>query len=217
MLRTYNEIMIALILSTLGICAVLGFSELGWRRHWLNNEVGRKFVHVTVGTFVAFWPFFLTWGQIRLMSVAFLVVVAASDYFKVFRAIHSVQRPTFGEVFFAITVGLLTFITHSKGVYAAALLQMSLADGFAAIFGIHYGRENKYHLLGHTKSIAGTATFVAVSLAILVGYSAWSVAGLHTEIVIFGALAAALLENIAPFGLDNLVVPVFIGLLLSHG
>lgn len=216
MRRTYNEVMIALILSTLGICAVLGISELGWRKQWLDNEVGRKFVHVTVGTFVAFWPFFLSWNQIRLMSVAFLVVVAASDYFKVFRAIHSVQRPTFGEVFFAITVGLLTYITHSKGVYAAALLQMSLADGFAAIFGVRYGRENKYHLLGHTKSVAGTATFVAVSLAVLVGYSAWSVAGLSTPVILFGALGAALLENISPFGLDNLIAPLFIGLLLSH-
>lgn len=207
----------AFILSILGIAVVLGVSELGWRKHWLNNEIGRKFVHITVGTFVAFWPFFLSWNQIRLMSVAFLVAVIVSDYFKVFRAIHSVQRPTFGEVFFALTVGLLTFITHSKGVYAAALLQMSLADGFAAIFGTRYGRENKYHIMGHTKSIAGTATFMVVSLVILLGYSAWSVAGLHVPVIVFAAVSAALLENISPFGLDNLVVPLFVGLLLSKG
>jgi len=206
----------AFILSILAVCLILVAGEFGWRRHWLNNEVGRKFVHITVGSFVAFWPFFLSWSQIRLISVAFLVAVLVSNHFKIFHAIHSVQRPTFGEVFFAITVGLLTFVTHSKGVYAAALLQMSAADGFAAIVGTRYGRDNKYHLLGHTKSIAGTAAFTATAIIILAGYSMASVVGLSVPIVVFGSVAAALLENISPFGLDNITVPLFIGILLSH-
>jgi phytol kinase len=206
----------AFILSILAVLAILGLSELGWRKHWLDNEVGRKFVHVTVGTFVAFWPFFLSWNQIRFVSVAFLVAVIVSNYFKLFHAIHSVQRPTFGEAFFAITVGLLTCITHSKGVYAASLLMMSLADGLAAVIGTRYGRDNKYHLLGHNKSVVGTATFLVVAVAILVGYSMWSAAGLAWPIIAFGAVSAAVLENISPFGLDNIAVPLFIGILLSH-
>jgi len=192
-------------------------SELGWRKHFFDNEVGRKFVHITVGSFVAFWPFFLTWNEIRWISIAFLVVVALSDYFKLFHAIHSVQRPTFGEAFFAVTVGVLTVVTHSKGVYAAALLQMSLADGFAAILGTHFGRDNKYHLLGHNKSVVGTATFIVTSALILVGYGTFSVAGITGPVVLFGALGAALLENVSPFGFDNITVPLFIGLLLSRG
>jgi phytol kinase len=207
----------AFICSILVIFLILVASEFGWRKHWLNNEVGRKFVHITVGTFIAFWPFFLSWTQIRLVSVAFLAGVILSNYFKIFHAIHSVQRPTFGEVFFAITVGLMTYVTHSKGVYAAALLQMSAADGLAAIVGTRYGRDNKYHLLGHTKSVAGTSAFVVTAFIILIGYSMVSVAGLSWPIVTFGALAAALLENISPFGVDNVVVPLFVGLLLMHG
>src|SRR6185369_12525633 len=153
-----------------------------------NNEFGRKFVHVTVGSFVAFWPFFLTWSEIRLLSLAFFVAVIVSHQLKVFRAIHSVQRPTYGEVFFALTVGLLTLFTHSKAVYAAALLQMSLADGLAAIVGTRYGRDNKYHLLGHAKSVAGTIAFIVTSLAILVGYSIFSANGLAAGWIVFGAL-----------------------------
>jgi len=205
-----------LVISILGIFAVLCASELGWRKHWLNNEVGRKFVHITVGSFVAFWPFFLSWNEIRLLSLAFFVTVIVSARLKLFRAINSVQRPTYGEVFFALTVGLLTLITHSKGVYAAALLQMSLADGFAAIVGTRYGRDNKYHLWGHNKSIVGTATFIVTSLVILTGYSVFSVNGLPAGIIALGALGAALLENVAPLGLDNLIVPLYIGLLLTN-
>lgn len=205
-----------LILSVLAVFVVLVLSEFGWRKHWLDNEAGRKFVHILVGSFVAFWPFFMSWNEIRLLSVAFLAVVILSKYLNVFHAINSVQRPTYGQVFFALTVGLLTFVTHSKGVYAAALLQMSLADGFAAIVGTRFGRDNKYHLLGHTKSIAGTSAFLATSVALLLGYSIFSTVGLPIALVVFGAIVAATLENLAAFGLDNLLVPIFIGFLLTR-
>ncbi len=204
-----------LILSILAIFILLCISELGWRKHWFDNEVGRKFVHILAGTFIAFWPYFLSWNEIRFVSVAFLVVVVVSSQLKLFHAINSVQRPTFGDIFFAIIVGLLTFITHDKAVYAAALLQMSLADGFAAIIGTRYGRDNKYHLLGHNKSVAGTSAFVVISLAILIGFSTLST-GLSAAILVFGVLGAAFLENIAPFGLDNLFVPLFVGVLLAN-
>lgn len=204
------------LLSVLTVFVILLASEVGWRKHWLNNEVGRKFVHILVGSFVAFWPFFLSWYEIRLLSLAFLVVVVVSDRLKVFGAIHSVQRPTFGEICFAAVVGLLTFITHSKGIYAAALLQMSLADGFAAIVGVRYGRSTTYRILGYPKSIVGTGTFFVISCVILWGYALFSVAGLSLGGIALGAAGGALLENIGILGLDNLLVPLFVGLLLTH-
>ena len=197
------------------VLALLLVSEWGWRKHWLHGEVGRKFVHITVGTFVAFWPYFLDWTEIRLLSLAFFVVVLASMHLGVFKAIGSVQRPTYGEIFFALSVGLLTIITTSKGIYAAAILQMALADGFAAIIGGRFGTENKYHLYGRTKSLAGSATFFVISLALLIGYSQFSDNGLIWQYVVIGALGATLLENIAALGFDNLLVPVAVGLLLQ--
>ena len=205
-----------LALSVLAVFLVLLLSEYGWRRHWLANEFGRKFVHITVGSFVAFWPFYMSWDQIRLLSVAFLVVVLISNQFKLFHAINSVQRPTFGEICFAAVVGLLTFVTHSKGIYAASLLQMSLADGLAAIIGTRYGRDNKYHVLGHLKSVIGTLTFFVVSLALLVGYGLYSVAGVSLGLALAGSLGATVIENLAPLGLDNLFVPLFVGVLLTR-
>jgi phytol kinase len=203
-------------LSVLAVFLILLTSEYGWRRHWLANEFGRKFVHITVGSFVAFWPFYMSWGQIRLLSLAFLIVIIVSNQLKIFHAIHSVQRPTFGEICFAAVVGLLTFVTHSKGIYAASLLQMSLADGLAAVFGTRYGRDNKYHVLGHLKSVVGSLTFFVVSLSLLIGYGLYSVAGVSVVVSIVAALVAMVVENLAPLGLDNLVVPLFIGLLLSN-
>lgn len=197
------------------VFGLLLLSEWGWRKHWLHGEVGRKFVHVTVGTFVAFWPYFLDWTEIRLLSLAFFVVVLASMHLGVFKAIGSVQRPTYGEIFFALSVGLLTIITTSKGIYAAAILQMALADGFAAIIGGRFGTENKYHLYGRTKSLAGSTTFFVISLALLIGYSQFSDNGLIWQYVLLGSLGATLLENIAALGFDNLLVPLAVGLLLQ--
>lgn len=204
------------ICSILAVFLVLVVSEAGWRKHWLKGEIGRKFVHVIVGSFVAFWPFFLSWNEIRILSLAFFVVVLISKQLHIFRAVHSVQRPTYGEALFAISVGLLTFITHSKGIYAAAILQMSLADGFAAIAGTRYGTSNKYHVLGQPKSVAGTATFAVISFALLVGYATFSVAGLSTPALFIGAIGATALENFGLRGIDNLLVPVFIGLILAN-
>ncbi len=206
---------IGLVVAASVVLGLLIISEIGWRRHWLHGEVGRKFVHVSVGTFVAFWPYFLDWTEIRLLSLAFFFVVLAAMHLGVFQAIRSVQRPTYGEIFFALSVGLLTLVTESKGIYAAAILQMALADGFAAIVGGRYGRENKYRMFGRTKSLVGSGTFLVISLGILIGYSQFSDNGLAWELIFLTALGATLFENIASLGFDNLVVPLAVGILLQ--
>jgi phytol kinase len=165
---------------------------------------------------VAVWPFFLSWGQIELLSVAFLVVVTASKFLQVFQAIHSVQRPTWGELFFAVSVGLVALVTHDKWIYAAALMQMALADGLAAIVGVHYGNRLKYLVFGHPKSVAGTFTFFVVSFAILMAYGHWSGMALGVGYAAATASLATIFENAGAFGLDNLLVPMAVALMLVN-
>jgi phytol kinase len=200
----------SILLTILAVLMLILIGEFWWRRQQLETEFTRKFVHITVGSFVAFWPFFLSWHEIRLLSVAFLVVVAASKYLRLFRAIHSVQRPTWGELYFAVAVGAVTFITHNKWVYAAALLQMSLADGFAAVIGTRYGQRFRYMVFGHAKSILGTATFLVVSALILIGFSLKSGQHLGPAFILDLSVVASLIENVGVAGLDNLLVPVLV-------
>lgn len=197
------------------VFAVLCFAEFGWRRGWLKNEFGRKFVHILVGSFVAFWPLFLTWNQILILSGAFVVTVIASKHLKIFRSIHSVQRPTWGEVYFAVSVGLLALLTQDGWMYMAALLHMSLADGLAAIIGVKFGKSTSYKVLGHTKSIVGSMTFFIVSLAILIGYSIGTGTEISVAILIGTAFIATILENTSSRGLDNITVPVWVAIILS--
>jgi phytol kinase len=195
---------------------LLSFNELWWRKHEVHTELSRKFIHVSVGSFVAFWPYLLSWRQIQILSVAFLVGVSVSKYLHIFQAIHSIQRPTWGEVFFAIAVGAVTFITHDRAIYAAALLQMSLADGMAAIVGTHYGNRQKYLVFGTPKSLLGTLTFFIVSFVVLLGFSHFHHTHLSVTWIAGVAAAAGIIENLAIRGLDNLLVPITVALLLAH-
>lgn len=193
---------------------LLCVSELLWHYRHVHPEYTRKFVHISVGSLVAFWPFFLTRREIVALSLAFIGVLAVAKYLNIFRAIRSVQRPTWGEAFFAIAVGLLAYIAQDRWIYAVALLHMGLADGLAAVMGTRFGGHSKYKVFGYTKSIVGTLTFVGVSTLILVGYAM----GAHATVSIWFVavvLGAGLLENTAVRGIDNLAIPVFVAILLN--
>lgn len=208
--------MLLLLLTLITVFALLMVNELWWRTHHTHGEFSRKFIHITVGCFVAGWPFFLSWHEIELLSVAFVVVVGLSKYLNIFQAVHSAQRPTWGELFFALAVGLIALVTHDKWVYAAALLQMGLADGLAAVIGVRYGNRLKYLIFQHPKSVAGTLTFFVTSLGILLAFNHWGHEPLSLVFILAVTSLATVLENLAVFGLDNLAVPLLVALMLAN-
>jgi phytol kinase len=205
-----------IILTILGIFGLLLGNEVWWRRHEVANEFSRKFIHITVGSLVAFWPFYLSWGEIQLLSLAFLVVLSVSKYLHIFQAIHSVQRPTWGELYFAVSVSMITLLTHDKWVYAAAILQMSLADGLAAVIGMRYGKRRHYLVFGYPKSMIGTMTFFVVSIVVLIGFNYYGDKSLTPQFILGTTTLATIIENLAARGLDNLFVPLVVCLLLIH-
>jgi len=93
---------------------------------------------------------------------------------------------------------------------------MSLADGMAAIVGVTWGRRTNYMVFRHPKSLVGSTTFFVVSLAILFGFSALSGTALNLGIIIGLASMATAIENLGVAGLDNLLVPVLIGVALTR-
>jgi len=205
----------ALILAIAVVFVLLVVSEIWWRSRRPHDEFSRKFIHISVGSFVAFWPFFLAWQQIRWLGVAFVVGVVVSKYFKVFTAIHAVERPTYGEVCFALAVVALTYVTHSRGIYMVAVLHMGLADGLAALSGTVYGGNNSYKVWGHKKSLAGSVAFLLCSVLLLVVYATVQPHIIPPAVVLALALGATILENVAVLGLDNLVVPVLLAIALQ--
>ncbi len=97
----------------------------------------------------------------------------------------------------------------------AALLQMSLADGLAAIVGVRYGGSNSYAVFKHPKSLVGSLTFLVISVGILIGYKHYAQVQLMTAAIAALSVGATLIENCGIAGLDNLLVPLAVAAALQ--
>lgn len=204
--------MYLIMLAVLPVFTLLLMTELLWRTNLLRGESARKTVHIVVGTYVAFWPFIISFELIRLISVAFLMVVFMSLYFGIFRAIHGVARETWGEVLFAVGIGMIATLTDQPWVFAACILHMGVADGFAALFGMRWGKGNRYMVFGHQKSIVGSTTFWICSL-IITGITIYNLPYLHGNaqtLLLWLPFAAVFAENIGIGGTDNVLVPLIV-------
>lgn len=184
----------------------------------IAGETARKFVHITVGMFVATWPFYLSQATMVLMSLAFLAVILVSRRYHIFYAIHNVYRKTWGDVLFPIGIGATALLAYTPWIFSAAILHLALADGMAAIVGEKYGRAHQYKILGQKKTVEGTAVFYVISLIImaaLVWLTPTELRHLALPLLLWLPLIATLVENLAPQGTDNVLVPVTVCMMLN--
>lgn len=204
-------------LAIIPVFLLLLASEYLWRIRKVRGEAARKLVHIAVGSYVAFWPWFLSNREIMLLSAAFLVVVGFSQVFNVFKAIHGSGHRRLGEVLFAVSIGLTALLTTNEWVFAVAILHLSLADGFAGLVGTKWGKGNFYKVLGQRKSFVGTSTFLVASVLILLLAFAASPSLTQSHILVLAVvpLAAAAAENFGIWSTDNVMVPLVVTGLLS--
>lgn len=205
----------AFVLTLIAVGLILFAAEYLARKTNMHAELTRKFVHMLVGTFVAFWPFFLSWRQIEILSVAFFVVIALSIRYTIFTAIHTVPRKAIGEICFAMVIGFLALISSSKYIFMAAMLSLSIGDAMAAIIGLLKGDNNQYKVFGKVKSIAGTSAFFMCAVLIMGLYVLMSESNGGPIILLMVPILATITENVAVNGTDNLVMPLLIALLLG--
>lgn len=201
--------MISLFVAMAGVGVLVCLGEYLRRVHLLHTEVTRKFIHITVAGWAASWPFFMEWKQIQLISLLMFVGIVLSRGMHLFRAIHGVQRRTWGELFFAMSIGLAAVLARDEWTFAAAMLVMGVADGFAALAGtLIDGR--RYRVFGHTKSFHGTAVFFVCTLVILVACSMPGNFPIGLVGFVLLPAIASVFENISIAGTDNLFVPLVV-------
>lgn len=199
------------IISSLGLILILLVAnEFYWRRGKLEPETARKIIHILVGSFIAFWPLYMSWQAIQLLCLALFVGVLISYQFGVFGAIHKVPRRTSGELWYPAGIGLAALLTTQPWIFCVAVLHLSLADGLAAIVGKKYGIMH-YRIGQHTRSIIGSFAFLLVSMALCV----FAFIALRNELpgislAVFGVtpFLATAVESISRHGLDNVFIPL---------
>ena len=194
--------MLNIIFSLAAIFILLVVTEGLWRRRKLGDEMTRKAVHISVAVFVAFWPYYMTYSQIKLLALAFLVVIIISRYFHIFKGMMNVKRKTLGDLFFPLSILILAILEPQHILFTIALLNVGLADGIAALVGKKYGKKNTYKVFGQAKSIAGSVSFVLVSFIIIVlakHFTNENVAGLTWLNVFIVPIVLSVVENISVY------------------
>ncbi|HTE22195.1 MAG TPA: hypothetical protein VK674_04085 [Candidatus Limnocylindria bacterium] len=211
--------MVGPLLGLGGVAAILFCSEFLWRtRLFKRAETPRKLVHILTGTYIAFWPLLMSLRWVQILSLVLFAVVFASKKLHLFRSIHSVDRPTYGELLFPVGVLVAATFARSGWVYMAAVLHLSLADGIAALVGIRYMKKFGYKVFGQPKTVIGTAAFYIVSLGILTTTMLLDPAAYGSSaalVILLLPLGTTLIENLAIYGTDNLFVPIAVIVILD--
>ncbi|MCX5942080.1 MAG: dolichol kinase [Cyanobacteria bacterium] len=203
------------------------------RRRWPEQrEWSRKLVHMGTGPVVLLaWALQIERGIAVPVAAAVTVLTALNHRFRLLPAVEDVGRPSYGTVAYgaSITLLLALFWPAQPAAVAAGVLVMAFGDGLAGLLG-PLVRSPSWSLWGQRKSLVGTGAMAIASAAVLSllwflqgpagavsGLAGWAAAGLpQAAAAILGITALAVgLEQLSAYGLDNLSVPLVVGLLWS--
>jgi len=183
-----------------------------------QRELSRKIVHIGTGAVVPLAWFFEIPFVIALPVAAVITVVTTINHQRRFiPAVEDVDRNSYGTIAYgiAITTLLLLFWPGRADAVSAGVLVMALGDGLAGLIGRNVASP-KWVLFGQTKSSVGTMTMAVVSGLVLIGLARWSGADLSLPAALGMVAMATGLEQLSWSGLDNLSVPLSVGVLWSQ-
>jgi len=183
-----------------------------------QRELSRKIVHIGTGAVVPLAWFFEIPFVVALPVAAVITVVTTINHqWRFIPAIEDVDRNSYGTIAYgiAITTLLLLFWPTRADAVSAGVLVMALGDGLAGLIGRNVASP-KWVLFGQTKSSVGTMTMAVVSGLVLIGLARWSGADLSLPAALGMVAMATGLEQLSWSGLDNLSVPLSVGVLWSQ-
>jgi len=182
------------------------------RRRWPEQrEWSRKLVHMGSGPVVLLaWVLQIERGIALPAAAAVTLLTALNHRFRLLPAVEDVGRPSYGTVAYgaSITLLLALFWPAQPAAVAAGVLVMAFGDGLAGLLG-PLVRSPSWSLLGILQGPAGAGSGS--------GLAHWAAAGppqAAAAILVLTALAVGL-EQLSAYGLDNLSVPLVVGLLWS--
>lgn len=208
---------IRLLVACFFVGSAIFFAEVARANKWVSGERARKIIHILIGVWGAWLPLWLGWRSIIVLGCMLFFGVLVANHLKLFKSIHSVGRSTIGEYLFPISMVVLALLFRNTVIFAAAMLELGVADGLAAVIGTRYGKKTVFKVLGHKKSKHGTATFLLCSVAVM----SWAIYSLNpalagaslvsmlvTFLLALGvSLILTVLELFGIRGIDNVTVP----------
>ena len=142
------------------------------------------------------------------------LITAINHQWRLIAAIEDIDRKSYGTIAYglAITVLLVLFWPDRPDAATAGVLVMALGDGLAGLIGRQL-KTPQWIIFEQTKSIGGTTTMAVVSmLVLLIHVQASRTRQSAAPIAMAIASAATGLEQLSVRGIDNLTVPLAVGL-----
>lgn len=222
--------------SVILLAAVLwGVSKLA-RIAKLDPEIGRKLVHISLGLYCLTFPYVFSavWEVAATCGLAVIVFLLARGTMRksLGGGLHAVQRTSYGELLFAVSVALLFWLKdghfvslalHHKPpvgpvLYMLPILILTLCDAASAVVGSRYGKK-KFSVEEGAKSVEGVIVFAVTAwlLSLIVILLMTDIGRGEAVLLAFITAAfGALLEAASWRGLDNLFIPLGLYFLLSN-
>ena len=178
----------------------------------LHPSLSRKFLHIMVGNCVFLMPFFVNPYNALFITIPFTILTFLLTDYSPIKIDNSVTSSghALGLLYYAATwtTLIILFPLDNLIIVALSIAAMCYGDGFAAVVGEKYGK-NEYNISGDKKTFEGSlAMFISciISSTIIIGfYNLFGFASVPFDFVIVGiiALIATIMEGITPKGLDN--------------
>ena len=203
-------IQIAIVLIILWITTILIIAFLCKKYFPKKDELSRKIIHIGTGPVIILAWLFDIPKNIAFFSAFFITIALGVNYqYRLLPAIEDIERKSFGTVAYGISITLLLLIfwpSYSSSI-AIGVLSMAFGDGLAGLIGQSINSP-KWSILGQTKSIAGTCTMTTVVAITTTIISSINNLGIQPIEILVISLIATFLEQISPWGIDNITVPI---------
>ena len=203
-------VQLAIFVIALWIITILLIAFLCKRYFPKKAELSRKIIHIGTGPVILLAWLFDIPKNIAFFSAFFITISLAINYqYRLFPAIEDIERKSFGTIAYGISITtlLLLFWPRYASSISIGVLSMAFGDGLAGLIGKSINSP-KWSVLGQSKSIAGTfamGSVVAITTSII---SLTNNLGIQPLEILVISLIATFLEQISPWGIDNLTVPI---------
>jgi phytol kinase len=202
----------------------------------VDAEVQRKLIHISLGLYCLTFPFVFhaAWEVVATcaLAVGLFMLARGSMRKSLGGGLHAVERTSYGELLFAVSVALLFWLKdghfisttmHHKTppgqiLYILPILILTLCDAASALIGSRYGRR-VFQIEEGKKSVEGVVVFAVTAwLLSLIAFLLLTDIGRGEAVLLafITAVFGALLEAASWRGLDNLFIPLGLYFLLSN-
>ncbi len=193
---------------------ILFFSYLCRKVFPEEKELSRKIVHIGTGPIIPLaWWFKFSSNLVLPLALLITCALIINQQKKIIPSIENIERKSFGTIAYGISISFLIalFWSTDPSAVTAGVLVMSFGDGLAGLIGSKI--QSPYWIVfGQKKSLLGTSIMGFTTTLVLLALSHTSNLPLHLVDVLSLTTIAIILEQISPLGIDNITVPIVVGM-----